>query len=124
MLTPSTTSLSQTHEQQARYWSRGRLSSHESVLAQICHLYTREKILKAVRENQVVMIAGETGCGKTTQVPQYLLEEAWSEISACHSARVIHVSGGIGMVAQWSQYKLDQDKAETGIVLQNWSASQ
>lgn len=29
-----------------------------------------------VDDNQVVVISGETGCGKTTQLPQYLLEHA------------------------------------------------
>lgn len=38
----------------------------------------RDEIIHAVQNNQVVMIAGETGCGKTTQVPQYLLEDAWT----------------------------------------------
>ena len=30
-------------------------------------------IVSAVRENQVVVLAGDTGCGKSTQVPQFLL---------------------------------------------------
>ena len=33
-------------------------------------------ILRCVNSHQVVVISGETGCGKTTQVPQYILEEA------------------------------------------------
>ncbi|CAF1923983.1 DExH-box ATP-dependent RNA helicase DExH2 isoform X1 [Brassica napus] len=37
----------------------------------------REAITSAVESNQVVLIAGETGCGKTTQVPQYLLDHMW-----------------------------------------------
>ena len=35
----------------------------------------REKILNMVRENQVCLLNGGTGCGKSTQVPQFLLEE-------------------------------------------------
>jgi len=35
----------------------------------------RETIVKAVRENQVLVISGETGCGKTTQVPQFILDD-------------------------------------------------
>lgn len=34
----------------------------------------REEIVKMVSENQVLVISGETGCGKTTQVPQYILD--------------------------------------------------
>ncbi|XP_017097323.2 ATP-dependent DNA/RNA helicase DHX36 [Drosophila bipectinata] len=33
-------------------------------------------ILQAVKENQVILIVGSTGCGKTTQVPQILLDDA------------------------------------------------
>lgn len=35
----------------------------------------REKILNAIEENQVVVISGETGSGKTTQIPQYIFEK-------------------------------------------------
>ena len=34
----------------------------------------REDILAAIRDNQVVIIAGETGSGKTTQIPKICLE--------------------------------------------------
>jgi HrpA-like RNA helicase len=43
----------------------------------------REEIVSAVRNNQVILIAGETGCGKTTQVPQYLVEDAWHRGKGC-----------------------------------------
>ncbi|CAI8047009.1 ATP-dependent DNA/RNA helicase DHX36 [Geodia barretti] len=36
----------------------------------------QEEILELIRENQVVVLSGETGCGKTTQVPQFILEDA------------------------------------------------
>ena len=35
----------------------------------------RERIVQLIERNNVVMIKGETGCGKTTQVPQYVLED-------------------------------------------------
>ena len=34
----------------------------------------REDIMSAIRENQVVVVAGETGSGKTTQLPKMCLE--------------------------------------------------
>ncbi|XP_014485773.1 PREDICTED: putative ATP-dependent RNA helicase DHX57 isoform X1 [Dinoponera quadriceps] len=33
------------------------------------------KILETVQQNQVVIISGETGCGKSTQVPQFILDD-------------------------------------------------
>lgn len=35
----------------------------------------RERITSCIRENSVTVISGETGCGKTTQVPQFVLED-------------------------------------------------
>lgn len=35
----------------------------------------REKIIGTIYNNQVVVLKGETGCGKTTQVPQFVLED-------------------------------------------------
>ncbi|CAL1534588.1 unnamed protein product, partial [Lymnaea stagnalis] len=36
----------------------------------------REELLTLIEHNQVVVISGMTGCGKTTQVPQFILDEA------------------------------------------------
>ncbi|KAK5860049.1 hypothetical protein PBY51_021555 [Eleginops maclovinus] len=35
----------------------------------------REKVISAVRSSRVVVIDGETGCGKTTRIPRFLLED-------------------------------------------------
>ena len=35
----------------------------------------RSELLQVIRDHQVVVIVGETGSGKTTQVAQYLLED-------------------------------------------------
>ncbi|XP_067218284.1 ATP-dependent RNA helicase DHX30 [Chanodichthys erythropterus] len=34
----------------------------------------KQSVLAAVKSSQVVVIAGETGCGKTTRIPRFLLE--------------------------------------------------
>lgn len=43
----------------------------------------KEALLAAISRNQVVVVSGETGCGKTTQLPQYILE---SEIDGARGA--------------------------------------
>ncbi|XP_066989713.1 ATP-dependent DNA/RNA helicase DHX36-like isoform X1 [Macrobrachium rosenbergii] len=40
----------------------------------------RDEIVDLIRDNQVVVLSGETGCGKTTQVAQFLLEEAVADM--------------------------------------------
>ena len=42
--------------------------------------------MRTVSQNQVVVISGETGCGKTTQVPQFILDAAIQSGngSSCH----------------------------------------
>lgn len=39
----------------------------------------REEVLRIIRENPVVIIVGETGSGKTTQLTQYLHEDGYSK---------------------------------------------
>lgn len=40
----------------------------------------RDEILSAVKEEQVVLIAGDTGCGKSTQIPQFLHHAGYRSI--------------------------------------------
>lgn len=39
----------------------------------------RQELLNVIRENSVVIIVGETGSGKTTQLTQYLHEDGYSK---------------------------------------------
>ncbi|RDB21186.1 putative ATP-dependent RNA helicase DHX35 [Hypsizygus marmoreus] len=38
----------------------------------------REKLLYCVEKYGVIIVVGQTGCGKTTQLPQYLFEAGWA----------------------------------------------
>ncbi|KAK9877509.1 hypothetical protein WA026_018618 [Henosepilachna vigintioctopunctata] len=44
----------------------------------------REKILSVIKANSVVVIDGPTGCGKTTQVPQYILDDCRAHQKECN----------------------------------------
>ncbi|MEW5316382.1 MAG: hypothetical protein WDW38_007760 [Sanguina aurantia] len=53
-------------------------------------VYTvREELLQVIRENQIVVVVGETGSGKTTQMTQYLREDGYtrSGIIGCTQPR-------------------------------------
>ena len=48
----------------------------------------RSSILKALESNQVIIVAGDTGCGKSTQVPQYLLQAGYTNIACTQPRRI------------------------------------
>ncbi|XP_005191065.1 probable ATP-dependent RNA helicase spindle-E [Musca domestica] len=43
----------------------------------------RDEIVEMIRTNPVVVLEGDTGCGKTTQVPQYILDDAYTRREYC-----------------------------------------
>ncbi|XP_070706567.1 3'-5' RNA helicase YTHDC2 isoform X2 [Pempheris klunzingeri] len=48
------------------------------------HVHERqEEITQLIRENRVVLVVGETGSGKTTQIPQFLLDECSRNEEPC-----------------------------------------
>ncbi|CAG0915799.1 unnamed protein product [Notodromas monacha] len=57
---------------------RSRLPSHDM----------QEQILGMIEKHQVVVLSGETGCGKTTQVPQYILDH-YIESERASECRII-----------------------------------
>lgn len=57
----------------------------------------RNEIVSAVKEEQVVLIAGDTGCGKSTQVPQFLHQAGFQSIGL-YSVR--------SMMDRWTKVRL------------------
>ncbi len=43
----------------------------------------RDRIVETVRENQTMVLVGETGSGKTTQIPKFLLEAGFTKGGKC-----------------------------------------
>uniref|UniRef100_W5KNU3 RNA helicase n=1 Tax=Astyanax mexicanus TaxID=7994 RepID=W5KNU3_ASTMX len=43
----------------------------------------QEEIVATIKENQVVLVVGETGSGKTTQIPQFLLDDSYQKGIPC-----------------------------------------
>lgn len=54
--------------------------------------YYKEATVSAIRQNQVVLVAGDTGCGKSTQVPRYLLEAEYENIACTQPRRLACIS--------------------------------
>lgn len=52
----------------------------------------RNTIITAVEKHRVVLIAGDTGCGKSTQVPQYLMAAGFDRIACTQPRRIACIS--------------------------------
>ncbi|XP_032361772.1 putative ATP-dependent RNA helicase DHX34 [Etheostoma spectabile] len=52
----------------------------------------RDRIVELVRQHPVVVVAGDTGCGKSTQVPQYLLSAGFNHIACTQPRRIACIS--------------------------------
>ncbi|XP_022905131.2 probable ATP-dependent RNA helicase DHX35 [Onthophagus taurus] len=53
----------------------------------------RNHILYLLEKYQTLVLVGETGCGKSTQIPQYLIEAEWpAQIGICEPRRVAVLS--------------------------------
>lgn len=70
----------------ALWWSKSTTPPFRNMLAQRAKLpiHTfRNEILQTIEENQIVIVCGETGCGKSTQVPSFILEQELLSGRAC-----------------------------------------
>ena len=50
------------------------------------------QIVELLRTNAVIIVAGDTGCGKSTQVPQYLLKAGYRKIACTQPRRISAIS--------------------------------
>ena len=72
----------------------------------------RTALLDAIRDNQIIVIEGETGSGKTTQIPQYLFEDGYTLINGekkkigCTQPRRVAAMSVAARVAQEMGVKL------------------
>lgn len=47
-----------------------------------------DQFISLLETNQVVIVAGDTGCGKSTQVPQFLLRAGYGKIACTQPRRI------------------------------------
>lgn len=75
----------------------------------------REELLRAVHENQVLIVIGETGSGKTTQITQYLAEEGFLSVGklACTQPRRVAAMSVAKRVSEEYGCRLGQEVGYT-----------
>ena len=72
----------------------------------------RESLLEALEEHQILIIVGETGSGKTTQIPQYLYEAGYTKDGkkiGCTQPRRVAAMSVAARVAEEVGCKLGHD---------------
>ncbi|KAA8518450.1 hypothetical protein F0562_015924 [Nyssa sinensis] len=62
-------------QRQERMKASDSVKAMQSFREKLPAFNVKSEFLKAVATNQVLVVSGETGCGKTTQLPQFILEE-------------------------------------------------
>ncbi|XP_031514974.1 probable ATP-dependent RNA helicase DHX34 isoform X2 [Papio anubis] len=70
----------------------GRLAKLQRERAALPIAQYGNRILQTLKEHQVVVVAGDTGCGKSTQVPQYLLTAGFSHVACTQPRRIACIS--------------------------------
>ncbi|CAD7701368.1 unnamed protein product [Ostreobium quekettii] len=63
----------------------------------------RSELLYSIESHGVTVVVGETGCGKSTQIPQYLVEAGWAEggrMVGCTQPRRVAAMAVAGRVAE------------------------
>lgn len=70
----------------------------------------REELMKVIRENQVIIVVGETGSGKTTQVAQFLHEDGYTKhgLIGCTQPRRVAAMSVAKRVSEEMEVELGQ----------------
>ncbi|KAI9216744.1 P-loop containing nucleoside triphosphate hydrolase protein, partial [Blastocladiella britannica] len=73
----------------------------------------RDAIIQIVRDNPVVIVSGETGSGKSTQVPQFLLEavveaSAGGQLFCCQPRRISATSIAQRVATEWGDDRVGE----------------
>ncbi|XP_071802163.1 pre-mRNA-splicing factor ATP-dependent RNA helicase DHX16-like [Asterias amurensis] len=72
----------------------------------------REDLLQAIEDHQILIIEGETGSGKTTQIPQYLFEAGYTKDGkkiGCTQPRRVAAMSVAARVAEEMSFKLGNE---------------
>ena len=79
-----------------------RLDAVKDSRAKLPILTEEQKIMELISEEPVVIIAGETGSGKTTQVPQFLYEGGFARyVTSIYTKYNIHKAFRCGVEILW-----------------------
>jgi len=75
----------------------------------------RDEMMQVIRENQVIIIVGETGSGKTTQMTQYLYEEGFGRFAqiGCTQPRRVAAMSVAARVSQEMGVELGKEVGYT-----------
>ncbi|KAH9294324.1 hypothetical protein KI387_040471, partial [Taxus chinensis] len=71
----------------------------------------REELIQVINDHQIVVVVGETGSGKTTQIPQYLYEAGYTKLGkiGCTQPHGVATMSVASRVAQEMGVKLGHD---------------
>ncbi|KAF5206095.1 Atp-dependent rna helicase dhx8 [Thalictrum thalictroides] len=94
------------------HWVKFGYSSIEKQIQRLPVYKYRNAILYLVETHATTIVVGETGSGKTTQIPQYLKEDGWAEggrVIACTQPRRLAVQPVASRVAEEMGVKLGEE---------------
>ncbi|XP_022085325.1 putative pre-mRNA-splicing factor ATP-dependent RNA helicase DHX16 [Acanthaster planci] len=111
MQMPGTRDRSEPEEPQISEAQKKRISIAETRKSLPIYRF-RDDLLQAIHDHQVLIIEGETGSGKTTQIPQYLYEAGYTKGEkkiGCTQPRRVAAMSVASRVAEEMNFKLGNE---------------